>query len=81
MKILNKLFADVAYDNTLTNLNATTIQEAIDRLFQLMETISFYDGGSPSSTNDDFVLLLDGGSPDSQSSQTFDGGSPSNDGV
>jgi hypothetical protein len=81
MKILNKLFADVAYDNTLTNLNATTIQEAIDRLFQLMGTISFYDGGSPSSTDDDFVLLLDGGSPDSQSAQIFDGGSPSNNGV
>lgn len=90
MKVLNRLEADVVYYNPdilqnalqglgLTGLNAETIQQAVDILFQLiLPLIPNLVGGSPNTANDQFFILLDGGTPSStEPEQTIDGGSPS----
>jgi hypothetical protein len=76
MRILNRLIADIAYNNESTGLNAQTLQEAIDALYQLvLSSISLIDGGTPQTLETEFTVLMDGGSPTTQATQTIDGGS------
>jgi hypothetical protein len=75
---------DIPYDNSISGLNASTVKEAIDRLFEILQPIAFaegYDGGSPETTQQEFLVILDGGEPDSEPTQTIDGGDPSENGV
>jgi len=77
MKILNKLIADVVYNNDTTGLNAETLQQAIDALYLLVLPLLGIDGGAPQTLESEFVANIDGGSPSSQPVQTLDGGSVS----
>jgi hypothetical protein len=75
---------DIPYDNSDSGLNASTVKEAIDRLFEILQPIAFaqgYEGGEPSTQEQEFLAILDGGSPDSEPTQTIDGGDPSDNGV
>jgi hypothetical protein len=77
MKILNRLIADVVYNNQNTNLDAATLQEAIDALYELIEPLlnRDIDGGTPGTT--EFMSVIDGGSPSSEPTRFIDGGGPS----
>lgn len=75
MKILNTLIADIAYNNANTGLNAQTLQEAIDALYQLVLSSITIDGGTPQTLETEFIVMMDGGSPTTQATQTIDGGS------
>ena len=91
MKVLNRLQADVVYyDNEilqeafqgatgLSGLNAETLQQAIDILFQLvLPLIPNLIGGAPTTENNQYFILLDGGTPSSgEPEQIIDGGSAS----
>jgi hypothetical protein len=77
MKILNRLIADVVYDNTNTGLNAETLQEAVDRLYQLIFPLLNFDGGSPDTLESQFLLNIEGGDAETEPTQTIDGGTPS----
>jgi hypothetical protein len=77
MKILNRLIADVVYNNANTGLNAETLQEAIDRLYELVLPLLNFDGGSPETLDSQFILNLDGGDPATEFEQNIDGGTPS----
>jgi hypothetical protein len=77
MKILNRLIADVVYDNTNTGLNAATLQEAVDTLYQLIFPLLNFDGGSPDTLESQFLLNIEGGDAETEPTQTIDGGTPS----
>jgi hypothetical protein len=70
MKILNKLLAEIIYDNSVSGLDASTVQEAIDKLYALLLA-----------QEQQFFGTLDGGAPDSEQSVFVDGGEPSDNGV
>jgi hypothetical protein len=78
MKILNRLIADVVYNNANTGLNAETLQQAIDRLYELvLPLLNNIGGGSPETLDSQFILNLDGGDPATEFEQNIDGGNPS----
>jgi hypothetical protein len=77
MRILNRLIADVVYDNTNTGLNAATLQEAVDTLYQLIFPLLNFDGGSPDTLESQFLLNIEGGDAETEPTQTIDGGTPS----
>jgi hypothetical protein len=89
MKVLNNLEANVVYYDSeilqealqgigsLTGLNASTIQEAIDVLFRLVLPMINFVGGAPATTNDQYLVFIDGGSPStSEFIEELDGGTP-----
>lgn len=90
MKVLNTLDAKVVYYDSqvieealagfgqVTGLNATTIQDAIDILFRLVLPSLNLVGGSANTPDNQFLVLIDGGTPDTaEFIQDVDGGSPS----
>lgn len=82
MKILNTLIADIAYNNANTGLNAQTLQEAIDALYQLFTAEVIVpdvdiDGGTPQTLDIQFTSNVDGGSPSIEPTTNIDGGTPS----
>jgi hypothetical protein len=89
MKVLNTLDAKVVYYDSqvieqalagfgaITGLNATTIQDAIDILFRLVLPTLNLVGGSANTLENQFLVLIDGGQPDTtEFLQDIDGGSP-----
>jgi hypothetical protein len=90
MKVLNTLDAKVVYYDSqvieealsgfgsVTGLNATTIQDAIDILFRLVLPSLNFVGGSANTPENQFLVLIDGGKPNTtEFIQDIDGGSPS----
>lgn len=78
MKILNRLVAQIQYNNANTGLNAETLQQAIDRLYELvLPLLTNIAGGSPETLESQFILNLEGGDPATESEQNIDGGTPS----
>lgn len=69
MKILNRVLAEIAYNNENTGLNAQTLQEAIDALYQLVLSLGavdidrVIDGGDPSTLENQLLGNIDGGTP------------------
>lgn len=61
-----------------TGINASTVQEAIDLLFQLVIPTLNLVGGSPDTANSEFFAIIDGGKPETESfNDDLDGGTPS----
>jgi hypothetical protein len=78
MRILNRLVAEIQYNNTNTGLNAETLQQAIDALYQLvLPLLTDISGGSPETLDSQFILNLEGGDPATEFEQNIDGGTPS----
>lgn len=65
------------YSN-FTGLNASTVQEAIDLLFQIVLPTLNLIGGSPNTENSGFIAIVDGGKPSTENfNDILDGGLPS----
>lgn len=89
MKVLNNLQANVVYYDSgvleealqgfgsLTGLNASTIQEAIDILFRIVLPSINFVGGEPTTQSSDYIAFIDGGSPSTNEFiDILDGGTP-----
>jgi len=61
-----------------TGINGSTVQEAIDLLFQLVLPTLNLIGGAPDTQNSSFLAIVDGGKPSTENfNDSLDGGLPS----